>query len=79
MDDYLDWEDERDWIDCEEIEEDVDCPFFGIDWEGKRLINKYNTFVLFSCVYDMSFIYLWYDFQEINGKAHRIWVNKRSN
>jgi hypothetical protein len=32
MDDYLDWGDERDWLDSEEIEEDVDCPFFGIDW-----------------------------------------------
>jgi hypothetical protein len=26
-----DWEDERGWIDNEEIEDDVDCPFFWID------------------------------------------------
>ena len=32
MDDYLDWDDERDWVDNEEIEDDVDCPFFGVDW-----------------------------------------------
>ncbi len=32
MDNYLDWNDERDWIDSEEEEDDVDCPFFSIDW-----------------------------------------------
>ena len=27
-DEYLDWGDERDWLDDEEIEDDVDCPFY---------------------------------------------------
>lgn len=28
----LDWDDPRDWLDSDEIEDDVDCPFYSIDW-----------------------------------------------